>query len=110
MMRIGILMLAIIGSAALAGAAQAETKPTIAIIGTGDMGDSLGPRFAERAHDLHEERQDKAESTNHRGMISRIGIDRKDLRVREKLNDFGPDGILASHSYRRRRGGLRHQR
>jgi hypothetical protein len=47
MMRIGILLLAIIGSAAFAGAAPLDTKPTIAIIGTGDMGDSLGPRFAE---------------------------------------------------------------
>ena len=47
MMRTGILLLAIIGSAAFAVAAPAEPKPTIAIIGTGDMGDSLGPRFAE---------------------------------------------------------------
>jgi len=30
-----------------AGAESSETKPTVAIIGTGDMGDSLGPRFVE---------------------------------------------------------------
>ncbi len=29
-----------------------EAKPVIAIIGTGDMGDSLGPRFAELGYEV----------------------------------------------------------
>lgn len=47
MMRTVCLLLAVVCAAALPASAPAETKPTIAIIGTGDMGDSLGPRFAE---------------------------------------------------------------
>ena len=35
---------------ALAG--SDEAKPVIAIIGTGDMGDSLGPRFAELGYEV----------------------------------------------------------
>ncbi|MCP5092017.1 MAG: NAD(P)-binding domain-containing protein, partial [Gammaproteobacteria bacterium] len=38
---------------ALAGAVATEAtgaKPVVAIIGTGDMGDSLGPRFVELGH------------------------------------------------------------
>jgi predicted dinucleotide-binding enzyme len=41
-----ILILAVLGTFP-ALAESAEEKPVIAIIGTGDMGDSLGPRFAE---------------------------------------------------------------
>jgi predicted dinucleotide-binding enzyme len=33
-------------------AAATETKPVIGIIGTGDMGDSLGPRFAELGYEV----------------------------------------------------------
>jgi predicted dinucleotide-binding enzyme len=47
MMRMLSLLLAVVGAAAFPATAFAETKPTIAIIGTGDMGDSLGPRFVE---------------------------------------------------------------
>jgi predicted dinucleotide-binding enzyme len=32
--------------------AQTAPKPTVAIIGTGDMGDSLGPRFAELGYEV----------------------------------------------------------
>lgn len=35
-----------------AGAESSEVKPTIAIIGTGDMGDSLGPRFVELGYEV----------------------------------------------------------
>ena len=31
---------------------SSETKPTVAIIGTGDMGDSLGPRFVELGYEV----------------------------------------------------------
>ena len=34
-------------SASVSSADLLDPKPVIAIIGTGDMGDSLGPRFAE---------------------------------------------------------------
>ncbi len=33
-------------------AGSAETKRVVAIIGTGDMGDSLGPRFAELGYEV----------------------------------------------------------
>ena len=29
-----------------------ESRPVVAIIGTGDMGDSLGPRFAEHGYEV----------------------------------------------------------
>jgi 8-hydroxy-5-deazaflavin:NADPH oxidoreductase len=46
-----IFILAVLGSfPALAG--STEAKPVIAIIGTGDMGDSLGPRFAELGYEV----------------------------------------------------------
>lgn len=46
-----ILILAVLCTfPALAGATEA--KPVIAIIGTGDMGDSLGPRFAELGYEV----------------------------------------------------------
>ncbi len=45
-MKIGKILLVCIGTFALVTAVYAGSKPTIAIIGTGDMGDSLGPRFA----------------------------------------------------------------
>lgn len=35
-----------------AAADSVETKPVVAIIGTGDMGDSLGPRFVELGYDV----------------------------------------------------------
>lgn len=40
----------VIVATAACGATESDNtnqKPTVAIIGTGDMGDSLGPRFAE---------------------------------------------------------------
>ena len=36
----------------LVGAATAQSEPTVAIIGTGDMGDSLGPRFVELGYEV----------------------------------------------------------
>lgn len=36
----------------LSGMALADDKPVIAIIGTGDMGDSLGPKFAELGYEV----------------------------------------------------------
>lgn len=41
-----IISLAVIILVASTGAESANDRPTVAIIGTGDMGDSLGPRFA----------------------------------------------------------------
>ena len=41
---VGAVLLLLTG---VSSAAAAEPKPVVAIIGTGDMGDSLGPRFAE---------------------------------------------------------------
>jgi predicted dinucleotide-binding enzyme len=46
-----ILILAVLGTFP-ALAESAEEKPVIAIIGTGDMGDSLGPRFAELGYEV----------------------------------------------------------
>ena len=37
---------------ALAGISIAQFKPTIAIIGTGDMGDSLGPKLADLGYEI----------------------------------------------------------
>ena len=46
-----ILILAVLGTfPALAG--STEAKPVIAVIGTGDMGDSLGPRFVELGYEV----------------------------------------------------------
>jgi len=42
-----ILFLASIALIATVNACAADDKPTVGIIGTGDMGDSLGPRFAQ---------------------------------------------------------------
>ena len=52
-----IAVLAVIGAIWLAmtgvsSAAEVEMKPIIAVIGTGDMGDSLGPRFAELGYSV----------------------------------------------------------
>jgi len=52
MLKIGKILLLCIGTFALVTAAYAGSKPTIAIIGTGDMGDSLGPRFAELGYQV----------------------------------------------------------
>lgn len=52
MTRIGRILLVCIGTCALVTAAYAESKPAIAIIGTGDMGDSLGPRFVELGYQV----------------------------------------------------------
>ena len=52
MTRIGRILLVCIGTCALATATYAESKPAIAIIGTGDMGDSLGPRFVELGYQV----------------------------------------------------------
>ena len=45
-------MLACIGTCLFVTATHAEIKPAIAIIGTGDMGDSLGPRFVELGYQV----------------------------------------------------------
>ena len=52
MTRIGRILLVCIGTCALVTATYAESKPAIAIIGTGDMGDSLGPRFVELGYQV----------------------------------------------------------
>ena len=43
---------AAIATLVLSGFAGAQDKPAVAIIGTGDMGDSLGPRIAELGHEV----------------------------------------------------------
>ena len=51
-MTIQRVMTAAVFGLLLAGIAIAEDKPAIAIIGTGDMGDSLGPRFAQLGYEV----------------------------------------------------------
>jgi predicted dinucleotide-binding enzyme len=46
------LMIFAASSAFSAEPAQTAAKPVVAIIGTGDMGDSLGPRFAELGYEV----------------------------------------------------------
>jgi len=41
------LLLVVVASLGAVTTVSADAEPTVAIIGTGDMGDSLGPRFAE---------------------------------------------------------------
>ena len=41
-----------VGGLLLTGIAIAQDKPAVAIIGTGDMGDSLGPRFADLGYEV----------------------------------------------------------
>ncbi len=44
---LAIMVAILLASAGASTADEADSKPVVAIIGTGDMGDSLGPRFAE---------------------------------------------------------------
>lgn len=51
-MAIRRLSLAALLTLMLSGISLAQSKPTIAIIGTGDMGDSLGPKFVELGYEV----------------------------------------------------------
>ncbi len=47
---VSAIILAVLAGSVAAG--DADSKPTVGIIGTGDMGDSLGPRFAELGYQV----------------------------------------------------------
>lgn len=70
------LLLALSASAFAAG--DGNSKLTVGIIGTGDMGDSLGPRFAELGYTVvygsrtpdSEEKQNLAKQTGHNARVT----------------------------------------
>jgi predicted dinucleotide-binding enzyme len=77
-----VLMLALVGSLFAAATAQSSERAPVAVIGTGDMGDSLGARFAELGYQvIYGTRSPDSERT--RKLLERTGGGAKAVSGRE---------------------------